>query len=139
MLIRAEAVIVSTDCEWRHSLAHTLDSYGIDCVHAGNLRECLEIVAREAVGLIFWDSHLVDASYQELAESMVAIDPHVRIVVVSHMDDRDWRLGGARKTAFAVIPFPCQPTDIEWALSRAVRAELLEDRSVPARELLPHV
>ena len=135
MSIRAEAVILSTDWEWRHSLARTLGSYGIDCVHAANLQDCLEIVARESVGLIFWDSHLVDASYQEIAESMVAIDPRLRIVVVSHMDDRDWRLGGARKTAFAVIPFPCQPTDIEWALSRAIRAELLDGRSVQAREL----
>jgi DNA-binding NtrC family response regulator len=139
MPIQRAAVILSTDGEWRHSFARLLDSYGIDHVHAGGVQECKEIVARESVGMVFWDSHLADGTYQELAESIRSVDSRVKIVVVSHMDDGDGRLTAARKGAFAVIPFPCQPTDIEWALSRARRAESLEGRPAPARELQTHL
>jgi DNA-binding NtrC family response regulator len=138
MPVQWEAVILSTDWEWRHPLGRTLDSYGVDYAHASSVQECREIVARESVGMIFWDSHLADGTYQELAESVGSVDRRVRIVVVSHMDDWDWRLGGARKGAFAVIPFPCHPTDIEWALSRANRDEFLEGRSAQVREFPAH-
>lgn len=137
MLIRREAVILSTDGEWRHSMAHTLDAQGIDCLHASCVQDCKEILSQESVGIIFWDSHLAEGTYQEFAQSVQALDRQVKIVVVSHADDWDERVASARKGAFAVIPFPCQPTDIEWALSRASRAEVLEGRGERFGELRP--
>ena len=138
MPIRWEALILSTDWEWRHSLARTLDAQGIDCVHATSVQDCKEILSRESVGMIFWDSHLADVGYQEFVQSVRALDGQVKIVVVSHVDDWDGRLASARKGAFAVIPFPCQPTDVEWALSRANRAEVLDGRRERFGELRPH-
>ena len=135
MPVRWEAVILSTDWEWRHSLARTLDAQGIDCIHATSVQDCREIVSRGPVGMIFWDSHLAGGGYQEFVQSVRAADARVKIVVVSHADDWDGPLAGTRNGAFAVIPFPCQPTDVEWALSRANRAELLEGQNGVASEL----
>ena len=135
MPIRWEAVILSTDWEWRHSLARTLDAQGIDCIHATSLQDCKEILSRESVGMIFWDSHLADGGYQEFVQSIPDLDTRVRIVLVSHTDDWDEPLANARKGAFAVIPFPCQPTDVEWALSRANRADVVEGRGEHASDL----
>jgi DNA-binding NtrC family response regulator len=135
MQIRWEAIILSNDLEWRRALASTLDANGIDFAYAASVQDCKEIVARECVGLIFWDSHLADGTYQELLKSIRRLDHRVKIVVVSHMDDWEKQLPAAQLGAFGVIPFPCQPTDIEWVLSRAIRAEFQEAKSEHAPEL----
>lgn len=138
MLTRPEAVILSTDWEWRHAFAHLLDANGLDYVFANSIEGCKEIVDRERVELIFWDSHLEPGSYQELVQTFRAPADRVKVVVVSHRDDRDQAMSSARKTAFAVIPFPGQPTDIEWVLSRASRATALEARPSPIHVLPTH-
>lgn len=129
MHIRGEAVILSADLEWSNAIGHHLSANGIGCAFASSIEDCKEIVARESVGLIFWDTHLADRTYQDLLRSMWSLDRRVKIVVISHVDDWNEQLATARMGAFGVIPFPCQPTDIEWVLSRAVRAELEEARS----------
>lgn len=140
MYTRWEAVILSTDLEWRHALARILSDNGIDFAFATSVEDCREIVARESVGLIFWDSHLADGSYRDLQDPVRALDPRVKIVVISHLDDWNRQLETARMGAFGVIPFPCQPTDVEWILSRAFRAERQETevKAGSVRELLPH-
>jgi DNA-binding NtrC family response regulator len=138
MLTRSEAVILSTDWEWRHAFAHILDANGLDYAFASNVEDCKEIVDRERVELIFWDSHLDTGSYQDLLQLLRSPADRVKLVVVSHMDDWDRSASGARKGAFAVVPFPGQPTDIEWVLSRASRAASLETRSSQIHELPTH-
>lgn len=135
MLTRWEAIILSTDVEWRRAVAQILTANRIDYVCASSLEDCKEIVARDSVGLIFWDSHLADGTFRGLLHSMWSLDPRVKIVVVSHMDDWDAHLAAARMGAFGVIPFPCQPTDIEWVLSRAIRAGREEAQSDLLREM----
>jgi DNA-binding NtrC family response regulator len=136
MYTRWEAVILTTNLEWRHALARTLYAHGIDCAYATRLEGCKEILAHECVNLVFWDSHLADGSYQELARSLRTLDDQVKIVIVSHQDSP---LGPAACTeAFGVIPFPGQPTDIEWVLSRVARAELKHTRADRHREVQPH-
>jgi DNA-binding NtrC family response regulator len=134
-----EAVILSGDLEWRYSLAHILAENGIDSVYASSIEECKEIVSRECVGLVFWDSHLAVAGYQELVRSVQSLDYRVKIVVISHLDDWEQHLATAREGAFGVIPFPCHPTDIEWVLSRAARAEREETTFGHPHELQVHV
>jgi len=136
MHFRWEAVILSADLEWRRAIAQTLVANGMDYSFASSIEECKEIVARDCVGLIFWDSHFADGTFQDLFHSVWSLDRRVKIVVISHMDDWEEHLATARMGAFGVIPYPCQPTDIEWVLSRAVRAEREEAGSEHIRE--PH-
>ena len=133
---RWEAIILTTNLEWRHALARTLHANGIDCAYATRLEDCKEILLHQCVDLVFWDSHLADSSYQELVRFLRSLDDQVRIVIVSHQD----RLLGAtvRAEAFGVISFPGQPTDIEWVLSRATRSQFQHTRSDHHRELQPH-
>lgn len=136
MHTRWEAVILTTNLEWRHALARTLHANGIDCAYATRLEGCKEILAHECVDLVFWDSHLADGSYQELARSLRTLDDQVKIVIVAHQDST---LGPAARTeAFGVIPFPGQPTDIEWVLSRAARAESQHTKADHHHQVLPH-
>jgi DNA-binding NtrC family response regulator len=139
MHIRWEAIILSSDLEWRHEVARILVENDMDYAFASSIEACKEIVARESVGLIFWDSRLPDGTFQDLLHSMWSLDRRVKIVVISHMDDWDEHLSTARMGAFGVIPFPCQPTDIEWVLSRAMRAEHEEARFDHLRELHFHL
>jgi DNA-binding NtrC family response regulator len=137
MYTRWEAVILTTDLEWRHALARTLHANGVDFAYANSIRECKEIVARESVGLIFWDSHSATSTYQELAQAVRSLDQSVKIVIISHVDDL--RLPTAWTGAFGVIPFPGQPTDIEWVLSRALRAEFQNTMAGRHRQLQPQL
>lgn len=138
MLTRSEAVILSTDWEWRHAFAHLLDANGLDYAFASSVEDCRELVDREPVELIFWDSHLDPGSYLELLQPLRPSADHVKLVVVSHMDDWSRPMSDARNAAFAVIPFPGQPTDLEWVLSRASRATSLETHSSKIHELSTH-
>ncbi len=139
MQTRWGVVILSADLEWRRSLSHILAGIGIDFAYASNVEDCREIIARENVGVVFWDSHLADGTYQHLVLSVRVIDPRVNIVVVSHMNDWDERVEAAQMGAFGVIPYPCQPTDIEWVLSRAARAELEVARTERLSQLQSHL
>lgn len=139
MQTRWGVVILSADLEWRRSLARILAGIGIDFAYASNVEDCKEIIARENIGLIFWDSHLANGTYRDLALSVRLIDPRVNIVVISYMNNWDERVETAQMGAFGVIPFPCQPTDIEWVLCRAVRAEFVEARSERLSQLQSHV
>jgi len=129
MHIRWEAVILSTNLEWRRELAQVLNTNEIEYAYASSIEDCKEIVARESVGLIFWDSHVADESCQHLLQSIWSLDRRVKIVVISHLNDSDEHLAFAQMGAFGVIPFPCQPTDIEWVLSRAIHAECEQART----------
>jgi DNA-binding NtrC family response regulator len=129
MHIRWEVVILSTDLERRRELAKILTTNEIEYAYASSIEDCKEIVARDSVGLIFWDGHLVDGAGGELLNSIWSLDRRVKIVLMSHVDDGEKRQAIAQMGAFGVVPFPCQPTDIEWILSRAVRAEREEEKS----------
>lgn len=129
MHIRWEVVILSTNLEWRRYLAQILTTNGIEYAYASSIEECKEIVARESVGLVFWDSYLADVSCQHLLHSIWSLDPRVKILVISHVNDSEEYLAIAQTEAFGVLPFPCQPTDVEWALSRAIHAEPEDLRS----------
>jgi len=139
MYTRWEAVILSNDLELRRALGRLLSANEVDFNYASSIENCKEIVARECVGLIFWDSHTWDGTYRDLARSVRSLDRRVKIVVISHNDDWDEHLSTTQMGAFGVIPFPCEPTDVEWVLSRAVRAKRQEARFDHVREVQLHL
>jgi DNA-binding NtrC family response regulator len=128
MHIRWEVIILSPDLERRRELAKILTSNGIEFAYASSIEDCKEIVARESVGLIFWDGYLADGACRDLLDSIWSLDRRVKIVLMPHGEDRENHEAIERTGAFGVVPFPCQPTDIEWILSRALRAERAEDK-----------
>jgi DNA-binding NtrC family response regulator len=129
MHIRWEVVILSPDLERRRDLAKILTANGIEFAYASCIEDCKEIVARDSVGLIFWDGHLADGAWRDLLDSIWSLDRRVKIVLMPHGDDRENHQAIGQMGVFGVVPFPCQPTDIEWILSRAVRAEREEEKS----------
>jgi DNA-binding NtrC family response regulator len=139
MNTRWEALILSNDLDLRRVLGRLLAANHMDFSYASSIETCKEIVARECVGLIFWDSHTWDGTYRDLARSMRSLDPRVKIVVISHSDDWNEHLSTTQMGAFGIIPFPCEPTDVEWVLSRAVRAELQEAKLQHVREVQLHL
>jgi DNA-binding NtrC family response regulator len=133
MHIRWEVIILSPDLERRRDLAKILTANGIEFAYASSIEDCTEIVARESVRLIFWDARLADGACRDLLNSIWSLDRRVKIVLMPHGDDKENHQAMERAGAFGVVPFPCQPTDIEWILSRAVRAEREEDTSEHSR------
>jgi len=114
---------LSNDLEWRRSIANVLEANAIEFAFASTIEQCKDIVAHNRVGLIFWDSRSGEKTYLGLIRSVWSVDRSVKIVAICRTDEWGRYVETAQSGAFGVIPIPCQPTDVEWVIRRAVRAE----------------
>ncbi len=126
-----EIVIASSDLEGRRALSNILEKQGLEPVATGSVRECKNILATKKVGLVFCDRMLADGDCNDLLRASRAAKLGARIVVTSRVDDWDEYLQAMKLGAFDVISAPCCPTDVEWMVIQALRAE----RSRPAENM----
>ena len=134
-----EVVVVSSDSALRHHLAGILASLGVDPVYISTLRECHEILSQRRVGLVFCDSHVADGNYQDLLAAYPQPGDKPRVVVTSAGADWDAYKEAMRCGAFDIISVPCRPTDVEWMVIQAKRAERRAEGPGPARVEAPEL
>lgn len=116
-------LIVSSNPEERLKLSRILLQHQCEPICACNIREGLELVEKQALGLIFCDSELVEGSYRDFLNGVRALKSKTRVVVTSRLADWDQYLVAMRLGAFDMIALPCRSTDIEWLLIQASREE----------------
>ena len=139
MLSPFEVVVVSSDLAVLHHLAGILASLCVDAVCTSTLRECREILARRRIGLVFCDFHVADGNYEDLLAAYPQPDDRPRVVVISASADWDEDKEVMRCGAFDLISAPCRPTDVEWMVIQAKRAERGAERPGPARVEAPEL
>jgi DNA-binding NtrC family response regulator len=93
------------------------------------LREAVETLRKEPVGLVFCDKSLPDGTYRDLLTAARGLTTRVRVVVTSHQADWDEYLEAMRLGAFDVIAVPCRPTDVEWMVIQAKRDDRAHSRA----------
>jgi DNA-binding NtrC family response regulator len=118
-----QVLIASSNVGDRGALASILARHGVDPICASTLGETHEILAREAVGLIFCDRWLSDGDYRDLLAQSRSLEPKVRVIVTSRLADWDEYLEAMNFGAFDVIAAPCRPKEVEWMLVQAKRDE----------------
>jgi DNA-binding NtrC family response regulator len=87
-------------------------------------------LAQENVGLVFCDPHLRDGGYRDLlaAAAYKSTRGKVRVMLMSSVIASDEYDSAKRSGLFEVIAAPCRPTDVEWMVIRAKRAEYTQTR-----------
>ena len=121
MTLPWEILVVSSDLENRRPLISILHQQGWDAVCASTIDEAMAVLTNETVGLVFCDQHLADGSYRDFLAASRYLRRTVRTVVTSA--DWDESSDAVRLGAFDVIASPCRPTDVEWMVIQAKRAE----------------
>jgi len=116
-------LVVSPELEIRQALFRALEDLSLDVTVCSNLAQAADVISRQVFELIFSDWHLPDGSFTDLAQVSDGARKNPRIVVMVRATDRETRLEGLSKGAFAVVRWPGCATDVEMAIIRAIREE----------------
>jgi DNA-binding NtrC family response regulator len=114
-----QILIVSSELENRRALNAILQKEGYETVCASRVSECPDALTQQNLDLIFCDRRLADGSYRDVVELARIAKNSVRVVVTSRLADWDEYLEALRHGAFDLIPSPCPPTDVMWAIIQA--------------------
>lgn len=121
-----EVVIASADLENRRRVLGMLTHQGVDCLCASTVSQCQEILNGRKIGLLFSDRNLSDGSYQDILRLTGGSgNLSTKVVVMSALMTPFEYEQARRCGVFDVISVPCRPTDIEWMVILAKRAELI--------------
>ena len=123
-------LVVSSDPKSRSTLVSILEKEGLHTIEASGLRESLERLPTQDVGLVFCERRLADGSYRELVNVTRTMTRKVPVIVTSRLADWDEYLEALRNGAFDLIASPCRPNDVFWALRQVERGEQEESASL---------
>jgi DNA-binding NtrC family response regulator len=120
-----EILIASSDLEGRRNVVSILDGMGLVAFCASNVSECREILENQNVRLVFCDRSFADGDYRDVlaAASHRAPGAGAHVVLLSIRSDPEQYRKAKDQGVFEVISAPCRPTDVEWMVIQARRAE----------------
>jgi DNA-binding NtrC family response regulator len=103
----------------------SLDRLGVVSICASSVAQCRELLAQSRVGLIFCDRRLSDGSFTDVlhAAACNSTAGKARVVLMSCVIDPEEYHAARGAGLFEVIPSPTRPTDLEWMVILAKRAE----------------
>ena len=124
MDIPLEVVVVSSNLEIRQDVAEMVFRLGIDPICVSSVSQCREIPRREDIGLVFCDRKMKDGNYRDVlwAFASTVLDRSPKVVMISDLDSPGEYEQARRDGLFDVISSPSKPTDIEWMVILAKRA-----------------
>ncbi len=134
MTVPWDILVLSAEIEERRVLVHILETQTLEPICSSTIRESLEILHQDRVGLVFCDKSLPDGTYRDFLAAVRSLKSKVRVVVTSRHADWDEYLEAMRLGAFDAIAAPCRPTDVEWMVIQAKRDERNRSRQTPAAE-----
>ena len=114
-------LIASSDLENRQGLRDMFVTLGLDPMCSASVEETRETLASTPISIIFCERRLSDGGFREVLGLAKKASPPICVVVTTRMQTREEYLEAIRLGAFEVIPFPCQPTDVDWVVIRAMR------------------
>lgn len=122
-----EVVVVSSDLEKRLSVAAMLTQQGVDTICASTVDQFREVLHQRNVGLVFCDREFGDGDYHDVVEAARSAATKVPKVVVMSGFLKSGEYHQAKGSGvFEIISTPCRPTDLEWMVILAKRAELIQ-------------
>jgi len=118
-----DVLIVSTSPEDQKALMRVLDNLSANVIACSTVRQAEEVLSQRTIGLIFCDKRLPDGTYRELLAIRQAGKKMPRVVVTTRVGGWEDYTEATELGAFDVIPCPLQPTNVEFAVMRAMRNE----------------
>lgn len=122
-----EVVVASPDLEKRLSVAAMLTQQGVDTICASTVDQFREVLHGRNIGLVFCDRQFADGDYHDVVEAARSSAAKVpKVVVMSGLVKSAEYHQAKGSGVFDIISTPCRPTDLEWMVILAKRAELIQ-------------
>lgn len=118
-----DVVVVSSSLENRQDVAGMLFRLGLDPICVSSVRQCRDLVRRDAVGLVFCDRQVKDGDYRDVLSAIAPSFPGKapKVVMMADLSNPEEYEEVRNNGLFDVIPSPCRPSDIEWMVILAKR------------------
>ena len=118
---QVRSIVVSGELEMRKLLLRTLEGLGVDVVVCNRIADAEEFLLKLPVDLVFCDERLPDGAYTDLIHVHHSENCIPRVVVTTRHGEWDLYFHALAKGAFDVIRCPCNATDVEMTMIRALR------------------
>lgn len=116
-------LVASPEIESRRALTAIVNQKGWETVCAAGVSECREVIALRNISVVLCDRRLADGSYRDLLAALGSADGKVRVIVMSRLADWGEYREVLQHGGFELIPSPCRPSDVVWAITEARREE----------------
>ena len=124
-------LVASSGPETKQRVMRILDRLGVDCVVASTIGQCRQIFFQDNVALVFCDRDLSDGGYRNLlAAADCKSGTNLRVVLMTSQINPDEYSAAKQAGLFEVIASPCRPTDVEWMVILAKRAERMRTKQL---------
>lgn len=120
MTSRYEVLIASPDLESRRMLREILVGKGLDPICSSSAEETRNVLTERTIPLVFCEEVFLDDGLRGLLSAATPGNSKTKLVVTSRADSWHLYLQSLRIGSFDVIHMPCQPTDVEWVLFKAM-------------------
>ena len=125
MLRRWDVLVACSEMN-RNALVHMLEGMSVSVFPCSTLSQAEEVLSRQKIELVFCDESLSDGSFRDLLRANQAWVGRPHIVVIFQLGEWTEYLEALQLGVFEVISSPLHPTDVELAVSRAMRDEVRE-------------
>lgn len=116
-----DVLIVSSRIDNRRTLLRALDGLPVSAFCAFTIEQAMEVLASHPMAVIVCDERVPDGSYRELLNMALAKRPLNRFVVVLNTEEWKDYVEALKLGVVDVLRCPLQATDIDIALTRAMR------------------
>ena len=116
-----DVLIVSSRIENRRTLLRALEGLPVSPFCASTIEQAVEVLVSHPMAVIVCDERVPDGSYRELLNLVLAQRPLNRFVVVLNTEEWKDYMEALKIGVVDVLRCPLQATDIDIALTRAMR------------------
>lgn len=120
-----DTLVASSDFEMRRLIVGVLKRLGTRWLCVSTVRQSIETIERENVGLVFCDREFPDGTYQDLMTFATnQRDGGLRVVLTTNFIYPGEYQEAKRWGVFEVIASPCASAAVEWMVIRKRRDDL---------------
>jgi len=121
----AQVLVVSPHPEMRQLMSRILGQCKLDVVLSSGVSEARTVLALQLISLVFCEDHLPDGSFRDILSKEGLTPTGAPVVVISRSGDWDKYLEAMRSRVFDYVVHPFRPGEVEWIVSKALRALLV--------------
>ena len=133
-------LLVDDELPWLRSLSLTLEGPGgiTNLLQCSDSREVMEVLEQNDIGLILLDLTMPHLSGEELLEQIVSEYPHVRVIILSGMNQLEIAVNCMRSGAFDYFVKTVEEERLVGGVKRAIRMVELEYENQAIRKRFFH-
>ena len=113
-------LVVSSNHDCLRAIPEVLQSWGLETLQASTLSAARATLAERPIRMVFCDEQIEGGTFRDLLENLGTRSARARLVVLIHDAEQYDRV--IESGAFGALMVPCQRSDIQWIVIRALKA-----------------